>query len=290
MFWIPALRSIQKKYSKQLRRCEYSSKRYHYMLSATQFLIEFACCLTKEMKIKYYKNGIYYCSQPKNNLPIKIDVNGVQYYRFHGFIYTSTELENLQPEQVIAVNDLRNKYFEFIEENHVNRYVKNLFKKMIGNSSAHSVLEIGAGYSPLFEDNPAHLDFMVADINPSSMRNCGLRGLKSITIAKDGVLPISENSIDLIIAIFVFQFNISHKLVAEFSRVLQFNGIIVANVYRRAKSSREKLLALFSQEGFSYKIFRDSTCCCREHEYWCIYKNLYSEIREAIVRFFENNK
>ena len=240
------------------------------------------------IKPKYYQNNIYYCDTFEKN-PKCIVINGSKYFRFIDIIYIPTKTELLTNEQIIDINDLRNKYFHSLINKDVNEHVRKVVSDTVKRVSAQTILEFGAGYRPLFHaESFNHFTYYIADLNPKAVSECKSKGFDSFLFNDNSLLPLSDESIDLVFSIFVFQFRISFNQIKEFSRILRKKGVILANVYRRNFKSKSNLLKAFNKEGFYFDIISDPEKICKNHEYWCLYKEPNSPLVKEIIQLIKS--
>lgn len=235
-------------------------------------------------KIKEAGCDIYYVDDFSITLPHSFLLNGKLYFRFCEFIFIPDSTESLSPDQVIIVNQIRAVYFKTHPQFHVNIIVKELFKSMIEVLNPTTVLEFGPGFNPLTPSADNGNNFYFVDFNPTSIEFLKSLGLNSNLFGKESMLSIPNESIDVIISIFVFQFDISQTQVNELYRVLNMNGLLLANMYKRSEESRIELIDKFSSTGFLHSIVSDRSNLCLNHEYWVLYKTKNEEKINTLIK------
>ena len=227
--------------------------------------------------IKHLKNAgddIYYCDDFTVTIPNIISINNKEYFRFCDFILIPCQTDLLTPQQVVNVNKLRAKYYESHPQFTVNKKIRKVFYALINIWKPKTILEFGPGSNPIkFEDN-IDIEIQFSDFNEDSVSILNAEGLKCSYFDKQGKLNIENNSIDAIISIFVFQFDISQNQINEMFRVLSNDGIVIANIYKRSNKSRMELLNKFHLSGFTSQIIKDYNEICNQHEYWFFFKNI----------------
>jgi hypothetical protein len=208
--------------------------------------------------------------------PPTVKFNDHIFHRFHDFIYVSERLDELSSEQVVAVCELRESFSTDAQLSR-NRSIRDLFIRLIKAFSPNSLLEIGPGTHPIFAPTDTDFLYKLAELDSRSVRRLVDLG-HSVEIF-DSVTPLTHipaNSIEMIVALFVFHFPIGTLQAIEMRRVLKDEGIIIANVYRRSAEARENLRELFRTQGLQLEIVRRSDGVNYEHEYWILGKDLGS--------------
>jgi len=227
--------------------------------------------------IKCLKNAgddIYYCDDFDVTIPNIVSINDNEYFRFCDFILIPCQTDLLTPQQVVNVNKLRAKYYDSHPQFIVNKKIRKVFYDLISIWNPKMILEFGPGSNPIkFEENE-DVEIQFSDFNEDSISILKAEGLKCSYFDKQGKLNIEDNSIDAIISIFVFHFDISQNQINEMFRVLSNYGIVIANIYKRSNKSRIELLNKFHLSGFSSQIIKDNTEICNQHEYWFFFKNI----------------
>lgn len=212
---------------------------------------------------------------------------GVPYYRFMNKFYVSNrELDRLSMNEVICLCRARDKYSSSIGA--PNGRVKEIFRAVTMNLSPRVVVEIGAGSRPLFRAEDAAFEYVVLDADLDALAACdGSKAEFSNEIFKIDAL---DGSTDLILAVFVFQFEVYRSQIEEVARILSDDGALVVNIYRRSQESRRGLEALLQENGLIVKAMEDPEGLCRDHEYWIVSKvaetgdRVMNILKEAIDR------
>jgi len=208
--------------------------------------------LSKNFNLIDAGNEIFYCDNLNKILPKKLLINNKVHYRFCDFIYIPDGTEYLTDRQVRTVNKIREKYIFSHPQYKVNKEIHNCFLGLVKFWRPKTILEVGPGKNPLIT-NPtnginkiylADLRFRNKEINNG---NC----ISRLRFCTNDNLNINNFSIDCIFAIYVFHFWISKTQINEFYRVLSQDGILLANVYRRSKKSKDTLSSDFKDIGFN---------------------------------------
>lgn len=239
------------------------------------------------MKLISADNNIYYAAECGiNNLSI-LKIDGKEYYRFCDFIYIPAPTNQLSTDQVKTISEIREKVFLDYNQFKINFKIRDKFKQIIQICDPKTLLEFGPGKTPLlkkteFDQN----NLFLADLRKGVIDHLKKTYINCLLFDKTSNLNIEDNSIDCIVAIFVFHFYISQNQIKELNRVLNHSGMIIANVYKISKYDKNILLNRFLQEGFSCERFIDKEHLCKNHEYWFLFKNKSSTILSLIKKLF----
>lgn len=204
--------------------------------------------------------------------PIRILVDGVTYERFHDCFYIDRPSDKLTKEQVIEVCKQRENDIEWRNANSPNSQVRNLFSEIVNNIKPQSIFEVGPGSYPLFAPKPKRFVYMQGELDKRVVKKNLAGGYKIYQFDEEAKLPIPDDSIDLIIGVFVFQFNIMDNQLREIYRILNCTGGMLVNVYRLTNTDRQNLKDRLSINGLYVNIYPDPMVLCRNHQYWLISK------------------
>ncbi|WP_401729875.1 class I SAM-dependent methyltransferase [Stenotrophomonas muris] len=197
------------------------------------------------------------------------EFSGVPYYRFMNKFYVSNkELDRLSMDEVIRLCRARDKYSSSIDT--PNGRVKQVFRAVTMNLSPRVVVEIGAGSRPLYRAEETPFRYVVLDADLEALATC--EGSKAEFSNEIFRIDASDRSIDLILAVFVFQFEIYRSQIEEVARILSDDGVLLVNIYRRSQESRRGLEALFRESGLIVNALVDPEGLCKDHEYWVVSK------------------
>lgn len=163
------------------------------------------------------------------------------YYRFLNFLYIPQPPESLTPEQIIEICDLRLDHFDELVNIQLNREVVALIANkskcdFLNFDVPIKALDFGCGSglsSQLLLDYLPSLEITGVDISEKAAQMCHQKGLTAIHTFPDKPLPFSEESFDVIFAIFVMHFQIDISTLVELCRILRKSGIYIFNVYMR---------------------------------------------------------
>lgn len=234
-------------------------------------------------KVILYKHDIYYFD-PKvgeNQQPSLCYFNNKPYQNLLGFIYIPTEIDLLSKEQIKAINELRYKYRKHEILFDFNFYMKDVFSEIINIVKPNKLLDYGAGYDPITNYTNYNGTFHSYDIDNSSLNKLSkpMNPTMDLSTFEDGYF-------DLVISIFVFHFEISVREIKELSRIINKNGLLIANMHRRNDKSKSTLKNHFLNNGF---LFVELPVLRREGHYiWVFYKN--ENINKEITVFIDKIK
>jgi ubiquinone/menaquinone biosynthesis C-methylase UbiE len=249
--------------------------------------------MDKEISSSKIKDGgcdIYYVDDFSIILPQTVLLNDKTYFRFCDFILIPDSTESLSQEQVSIVNQIRSDYFGTHPQFHTNNTVREKFQSMIDLLNPTTIFEFGPGSNPFTLANDNDKQFYYADFSSTTVDVLKSLGLNCTLFGKESMLNLPNGFVDVIISIFVFQFDVSQTQVNELYRVLKRNGFLLANMYRRSVEARNKLLERFTSAGFSHCIVSDKSNICHNHEYWILYKTKNEEqVIELIERINRRN-
>ena len=212
--------------------------------------------------------GVLY-SLGQCEMPTTVEHHGLTYHRFHDFIYLTQPIEDLSQAQVRAVCAIREE-FATHEQLSSNRRIRKHFIELINALGPKFLVELGPGVRPLFSRPPTMFRYELVEIDDAIVRQLVMDGYSASQIGEVASLNLPPNCVDLVVAVFVFQFNMSTSQINEILRVLAKSGIIVANVYRRSSKSREQLKEHFERRECRVKIIRCNCDIGHEHEYWVV--------------------
>jgi hypothetical protein len=219
----------------------------------------------KELDLAYSAEGIYYLRSTEHGGPPWIEIAGRRLERLLDSIYVPVPLECLTATQISVVNSLRRELPSVIDEGSANAIVKEKFVALIKDVGARNVLEWGCGYdsiAPWLKD----ISYTAVDIDSEVVNTQDKQGVRCFH-AND-LLSEDSKDVDVIPAIFVFQFCISRRHAASMAEALGPSGIIVANVYRRNRGSRRRLRKTLRSAGLAVYSRPDPEQLCSMNEYW----------------------
>jgi len=231
--------------------------------------------------------GVLYVDGPGPNPP-SIECDGTSYSRFHDFIYVSKQLEDLDEQQVVAVCTLRDE-FATAQQLDPNRKIRQIFVDLVKTFRPKVLLELGPGNRPLFEAGTEAFLYELLDLNEENVHRLTAIGHCASLFKDRTALGLKAGSVDLVVAVFVFQFNIAASQIDEMLRVLSRTGLIVANVYRRSPPAREQLRHHFESRGCGVKIVQRAHGVEHNHEYWLIGRDLKDSKCRAAIAVLEDS-
>ena len=201
--------------------------------------------------------------------PQELVYKGVEYYRFHDFLYVADPIECLDPDQVIEICRLRNQYFSR-EQKAINDLVRGDFVRCTQLLKPRSVLELGPGRRPLFSERIEYFKYCLVELDPLAVDWLKRSGYSASTLGLNSVLPYRSASFDLVVALFVFHFPMGEFQLLELLRVLSPQGVLFFNMYRKSRKSRRELLRLFEGQGLTVIRGASKVPIGHCHEYWAV--------------------
>jgi len=217
--------------------------------------------------------------------PRQVIHRGRTFHRFMDIFFVShLELDELSLEEVVALCRARESYSSSIGQ--ANESVKGLFRRAVAKVTPERVVEIGAGARPLYDGRGESFDYIALDADMEAMSKLSSR--KESFCARNGELDLPAASVDIVVAVFVFQFRIYDIQIKEISRILKRDGILLVNVYRRSEESRARLASDLESSGLHVQRVNDPQELCCDHEYWVASKSQTSvcEFRDVLCSQF----
>ncbi|HVT62122.1 MAG TPA: methyltransferase domain-containing protein, partial [Legionellaceae bacterium] len=243
-----------------------------------------------------YAHDIYYCvnQTPDDILPKLLTINNKRYTRFLDFIYMPCETYELSAEQCIAVNDIRNLYFQTHKNISINHTVKQKFTTLINTLCTNrkmTLLEYGCGYQAIYELLNPNICYIGVDINEKVIASHNKPSLNSkFFLVDQNHIPISNHTINFIVSIFVFHFSVNIQQLSKLFNLLIEDGVMIFNLYLLPKDQRQILFSNIRKIGFSYHRLPDSEQLCQDHEYCVLTKNSNSFLfKETIELLYTTN-
>lgn len=225
--------------------------------------------------------------------PDEVEYKGNIYFRFMDYFYIQNKnLDELNPEQVSNLCRARAMHPALI--NKANEVVRHLLKTLTQTIRPSSLLEIGAGRTPVFETDdeaiPSH--YLLSDADAEVIKYHTELNRECYNFSHDICeLPNLENFLEMAIAVFVLHFPFHKSQLLEIKKRLKPSGVIVANVYRRSSSAREELTKNIKDAGFELVKIQDANDLCHDHEYWIFGKeilhvqNCALELKNIIIKY-----
>jgi hypothetical protein len=167
-----------------------------------------------------------------------------------------------------------------------NARVKEIFLNYLERTAPKAVFEIGAGKLPLINTAPPEMIYILSDADPKAGEDISNEDNFCIFSSSDYKLDYDDSYFDVVVAVFVFQFRVYTKQIAELHRCMADNGVLIANVYRRPQDARLELINEFKAAGFSVSTLNDPEKLCKTHEYWVIGKS--QEKNNATINLIES--
>ena len=215
--------------------------------------------------------------------PATVVFDGHLFRRFMDFIYLPAPADDLTRDQVISVNRLREHLIEMWLFTSANARVKQRMATAVRTLAPCSVLEWGCGYRSIEPFLPAGAGYMAVDVDPNVVSYQRARGTRCF-LADQLLEGACTDSHDVILSAFVFHFDIPGRHIAAMHRLLRAEGLVLANVYRRAERSRARLRDAFAAHGFKLIAKPDPDRLCRAHEYWVLHKGIEHPRTRTLIR------
>lgn len=200
---------------------------------------------------------------------------GKKYFRFMDYLYVQNpNLAALSADEVCNLCRARVIRSDLISP--VNAKVRDIFKSLVEGVGLDSVLEIGAGRTPVFAVQDIKPNqYYLADADAEVVAYHTAIGNECYIFSEEMCdFPDSVESLDMVIAVFVLHFPFHENQLSQLNKRLKETGVIVANVYRRDQESREILGQEMTRVGFKVIKVKDENNLCRDHEYWIIGKQM----------------
>jgi Methyltransferase domain len=199
------------------------------------------------------KYGDYYIaegSRPPSGFPKILYLDGRHWFRFMDRAYASKAIHALEPSEVRDLCELRLDlgYLMIDEDFHLGAVRNVLLAARRWTSSPSRILDFGVGDGRClarYGETYPEANICGCDISLKALTACP-SGFPVFRVAAEGPLPLSGQSFDLIIAVFVFHFSVPVSMISELRRVS--GGILVGTIYGPLKRS---LPAKMSRVGFS---------------------------------------
>ncbi|PMV24995.1 MULTISPECIES: hypothetical protein [unclassified Pseudomonas] len=236
-----------------------------------------------EAKFVTVEDGVLKVVDDTKKGPEEVLHSEVMYYRFMDYFYTQTKhLDQLTPEGVSNLCRARAKYPSLISKTNVE--VRSLFKALAKTINPATLLEIGAGRNPVFEDEPpTKMHYVLSDADNEVVVFHSENNSECYAFSGEICnLPSREDYFEMVIAVFVLHFPFHKNQLVELYKRLSSSGVIIANVYRRSTEARESLISEITETGFKIKKIVDSAKLCRDHEYWILGKS-YAQLENCAI-------
>ncbi len=174
--------------------------------------------------------------------PKSLVLEGKTYHRFMDFIYIPTPPSKLSFDEVIELCELRLEFAETIIDKGVHRAVVNCMvetlkishPEMVGRS-AIEILDFGCSTGLASEEFRAAwgtaCNVTGLDVSKRAVATARSRGTHAVVATNEGAFPFPTSSFDVVIAVFVFHFQVHESRIKEILRVLRPNGFLVFNLY-----------------------------------------------------------
>jgi hypothetical protein len=150
-------------------------------------------------------------------------------------------------------------------------------------------MELGPGIRPLLDAGTEAFRYELLDLNKDNVQRLTASGHCASLFRDRTPLHLEAGSVDLVVAVFVFQFHIATSQINEIVRVLSQTGLIVANVYRRSPRARKQLRDHFESCGCEVKIIERTDGVGHDHEYWLVGRDLGDSKCKAAIAVLENS-
>lgn len=183
-----------------------------------------------------------------------ITIEGKEFFRFMDFFFSPLPINQLLPDQVRKLCELRLDFFNKVVRQELNQKVVTLMaNKVIELGGVSKILDFGCGngYSTLLLKQTLDADIIIKgfDISDISVKNKISSDLDLFSADLQQSLPFQDNSFSVVTAIFVMHFQIDEFYLKEIHRVLGADGVFLYNIYNAAHE--EGLILKLNQLGFT---------------------------------------
>jgi SAM-dependent methyltransferase len=201
--------------------------------------------------LRLIARGKFYIDErcdPQRIGPKLLMIEGKRYHRFMDFIYTPTPPSTLPFDDVAALCELRLEFAETIIDRGVHRAVVECIANRVKSSNpdavrkrAIEILDFGCGTGLASEEFRsawgAACNVTGLDVSERAVATACSRGVHAYLTTREGEFPFQANAFDLVMAIFVFHFQVPESRFQEILRVLRPNGLLAFNLYGDVPSS-----------------------------------------------------
>ena len=189
------------------------------------------------------------------SLPDEISLLGKKYLKHMGLIFLPCKPEELSSEQIIELSNLRSAYFDrVVDKSFVQKIYMFVYKLVSNNISKEqqskgiSLLDFGAGtgsfghyvkFSGINGKYP--IEYHAVDLNPKYAGTHTETYKSYKAISENSELPFHDGSFDVIVALYVFHYNIPEVHMKSFVEKMNSEGILLFNLYRPSDKLREEI-------------------------------------------------
>lgn len=215
-----------------------------------------------------HKGGILFAPpDDRRVLPTQVNLYGIVYRRFMDRILLPVPTDELTADQVVVVNRLRLKLIEAGHPMTPNVVMKEAVARLIGALGVTSVVEWGPGIDPI-NDYCSVRSYVGVDLDPDVRMQLARRDIRCVAPDAPGLASLQPP--DLVVAIFMFQFPLSHQELLAMRRLAEDGAVIFANVYLLDQESRSNLIGRFKSIGLCCSTRPDLCSLIRRQEFWAI--------------------
>lgn len=186
-----------------------------------------------------------------------LELSGKRFFRFMDFFYIPKPIISLTPSEIIELCELRNKYFHFVVDEHLNgeivacmaNYLRHALKTKAGRNVRALDFGCGAGASScMIIENLSKIDLYGVDISSKAVSDAQKSGLKASWLGLNDPMQFPDQFFDAVFAVFVMHFNVNFQSLQNIHRVLKQAGPFIFNCYKNEPPSMRRFL---SSAGFS---------------------------------------
>jgi Methyltransferase domain len=206
----------------------------------------------------------------RHDRPAPASRGGRPVERFMDAIYLSKPVEELEPDKIRHVNRARRRLMQDGSVETTNLRVKRAMAAAVNEWAPDDILEWGCGDETMHPFLDTYRSYTAVDIDPDVVSRHRRDQKINCRTADNALDSLPPQSIDVIISVFVFHFQMPSAHLRKMAEVLRLDGCILANVYRRSEDSRKRLREAFEAQGLQVTPMPDPSNACTEHEFWVI--------------------
>lgn len=216
-------------------------------------------CVPTNVSPHFQREGEFFVDHRFNKHirgPRILEFSSKRFFRFMDFFYVPKPMASLIPSEIIELCELRNKYFPFVVDEHLNgeimanmaKYLRVALKTETGRNVKALDFGCGAGTSSrMIIENFPNIDLHGVDISSKAISVAQARGLKANWLRPNNPMQFPDQFFDAVFAVFVMHFTVSYQSLQNIHRVMKPGGPFIFNCY---KNDPPSLWCFLSSVGF----------------------------------------
>ena len=181
--------------------------------------------------------------------------------RFLNHLWIPRPLSELSVDQVILTNRFReNAYQADAQFSHAEK-MRALFSEIVSSKNPNFMLELGCGKAPLDQFSSRYLG---VEIDTLAISFCVNQGKNVISEDEIQQIQLEDGSIDLVVGLFMFHFNIDQTIWKTLQSKLSKNGYMIFNAIVDEGVNIIKKISDLNKYGFYTHIFKNDQLSARE--------------------------